>query len=238
MSGDKISHYSEQLKYIELGSAYLSPIEKLELTKLLPKTRLCMHYGLTEASRSTFIEFNSSKEYLNTVGIASPNVSIKILDSVGKDVGYDTEGEICINGPHVARKFINCNNKDMFHNEYFRTGDIGSISKEGHINLLGRSKELINVGGKKLSPMEVEDKINSLNKGLEAACIGVNDPNGILGEVVKAFIVKEPNLDISINYIDNYLKEHLEGYKVPVFYEWISKLPKTSSGKLQRQKLK
>ena len=238
MSDSRISHFSKQLKYIELGSAYLSPEEKIELTEFLPNTRLCMHYGLTEASRSTFIEFNSETSYLQTIGRASPNVYIKILDTNGKEVSRGSEGEICITGPHVARDYVNANYEDLFYNDYFRTGDIGSISEEGYIRLLGRSKELINVGGKKVSPMEIEDKITAFNKNLEAACIGVDDPNGILGEVVKAFIVKDRKSSISLTDISNYLKEHLEGYKLPVIYEWIPELPKTSSGKLQRQKLK
>ena len=60
MSGNKLAEYSNQLNYIEFGSAYMSAEDKMALTKLFPKTRLCMHYGLTEASRSTFMEFNSS----------------------------------------------------------------------------------------------------------------------------------------------------------------------------------
>ncbi len=237
MSGNKLAEYSNQLNYIELGSAYMSSEEKMSLTKLFPKTRLCMHYGLTEASRSTFMEFNSSKNYLNTIGKPSPNVTIDIFDEKGNKLSNEEEGEICIKGDHVSREYLNMERSGLFYGEYYRTGDIGIIKKNEHIIFKGRSKEIINIGGKKLSPIEVEDKIKEFDPELEAVCIGIPDFQGILGEVVKAFVVKGNSI-CDFKEIDHFLKNKLEKYKVPVQYEWINEIPKTRSGKIQRQKLK
>lgn len=237
MSGNKLAEYSNQLNYIELGSAYMSPEDKMELVDLFPKTRLCMHYGLTEASRSTFMEFNTSIDYLDTIGKSSPNVTINIFDKKGNKLSKEEEGEICIKGNHVSRKYLNIDKKDLFYGEYFRTGDIGLINRKDYIVLKGRLNEIINVGGKKLSPMEVEGKIKGFDSELEAVCIGISDANGILGEVVKAFVVKGNSI-CDLEEIDSFLKKKLEMYKVPVEYEWINEIPKTSSGKIQRQKLK
>jgi long-chain acyl-CoA synthetase len=198
---------------------------------------LCMHYGLTEASRSTFMEFNSSKNYLNTIGKPSPNVIIDIFDENGNKLSNEEEGEICIKGDHVSREYWNIDTNDLFYGEYFRTGDIGLINKNEYIILKGRSKEIINIGGKKLSPIEVEDKIKEFDPELEAVCIGIPDLQGILGEVVKAFVVKGNSI-CDFEEIDHFLKNKLEKYKVPVKYEWINEVPKTASGKIQRQKLK
>ena len=237
MSGNKLAEYSNQLNYIEFGSSYMSAVDKMELTKLFPNTRLCMHYGLTEASRSTFMEFNTSKDYLNTIGKSSPNVIINIFDENGNKLSKEKEGEICIKGDHVSRKYLNVERNDLFYGEYLRTGDIGLINKKDYIVLKGRSKEIINIGGKKLSPVEVEDKIKEFDPELEAVCIGITDEQGILGEVVKAFVVKGNSI-CDFEEIDDFLKKKLEKYKVPVEYEWIKEVPKTSSGKIQRQKLK
>ena len=237
MSGNKLAEYSNQLNYIELGSAYMSAEDKMELTELFPNTRLCMHYGLTEASRSTFMEFNTSKDYLDTIGKSSPNVIINIFDEKGNKLAKEQEGEICIKGDHVSRKYLNVDMNDLFYGEYFRTGDIGLISKKDYIVFKGRLKEIINVGGKKLSPIEVEEKIKELDPELEAVCIGIPDVQGILGEVVKAFIVKGSSV-CDLEEIDYFLKNELEKFKVPVEYEWINEVPNTSSGKIQRQKLK
>jgi long-chain acyl-CoA synthetase len=237
MSGNKLAEYSNQLNYIEFGSAYMSAEDKMSLTKLFPKTRLCMHYGLTEASRSTFMEFNSSRNYLDTIGKPSPNVIIDIFDENGNKLSKEEEGEICIKGDHVSREYLNIETNDLFYGEYFRTGDLGLINNKGFIVLKGRSKEIINIGGKKLSPIEVEDKIKEFDPELEAVCIGIPDLQGILGEVVKAFVVKGNSI-YDFEEIDDFLKNKLEKYKVPVEYEWINEVPKTASGKIQRQKLK
>ena len=237
MAGNKLAEYSEKLNYIEFGSAYMSEKDKISITKLFPKTRLCMHYGLTEASRSTFIEFNSTKNYLNTIGKPTSNVEINIFDKNGNKLIHGEEGEICIKGEHVSKEFLNINKTDVFYGEYFRSGDIGLINNKGYIVLKGRSKDLINIGGKKLSPIEVEDKIKELDSELEAVCIGIPDPQGVLGEVVKAFIIKGSSKH-NFEEIDVFLKRNLEKYKVPLEYVWINEIPKTSSGKIERYKLK
>lgn len=236
MSGNRLADFEGQLKYIELGSAYMSSKDKEAMMQLFPNTRICMHYGLTEASRSTFMEFHSDREHLGTIGKASPKVSIGIFDELGNRLDCAKEGEICIQGNHVTIGYLDYSDTNLFYNGYFRTGDIGRIDNNGYIYLKGRYKEIINVGGKKLSPVEVESKIQELNPVLESACVGIEDPKGILGEVVKAYIVKN-NAVTTFEDIDNFLKSKLESYKVPVAYEWIDEIPKTKSGKIQRQKL-
>jgi long-chain acyl-CoA synthetase len=211
--------------------------DKQVLMQLFPKTKICMHYGLTEASRSTFIEFHSNSSFLESIGLASPNVEISIKDELGNTKNPGDEGEICIKGDHVTLGYLNKPKSEFFFDDYFRTGDIGSMDRQGYVYLKGRYKEIINVGGKKLSPIEVESKIQEFDPLLESACVGVKDPDGILGEVVKAYIVKNNSLKNFVE-INDFLKTKLDSYKVPVEYEWIEEIPKTKSGKIQRQKLK
>src|SRR5438093_1298245 len=80
LCGEQFGEFAAQLRYIEIGSAPMPIEEKRRLMELFPKTRICMHYGLTEASRSAFIEFHSSKERLHSIGRSSPNVRIRIVD--------------------------------------------------------------------------------------------------------------------------------------------------------------
>ena len=159
------------------------------------------------------------------------------IDKNGNKLPKEEEGEICIKGDHISREYLNIEMSDLFFGEYFRTGDIGLINKKDYIVLKGRLKEIINIGGKKLSPIEVEDKIKEFDPELEAVCIGIPDTQGVLGEVVKAFVVKGNSI-YDFEEIDNFLKKKLEKYKIPLEYEWINEVPKTSSGKIQRQKLK
>lgn len=226
MSRDKIRNYADQLKYIEIGSSFMSVEDKKMLMEWLPSTRICMHYGLTEASRSAFMEFHEYAENLSSIGKAAPNVDIRIID-----------GEICVKGEHVTRSYWNESPERIaqdFHGDYFRTGDSGWMDEDEHIYIKGRIKEMINVGGEKVSPMEVEDVLNAIPQIKESACCAM--PDKVMGEVVEAFIVeKEPITDAEIMEI---IKPQLENYKWPKRIQRIAAIPKTSSGKIQRLQLK
>ena len=240
MSGRKIGQFANQLKYIEIGSSFMSIEDKELLCELLPNTRICMHYGLTEASRSAFMEFHSEHDKLSTAGKASPNVEVKIFDAEGNEQPTGAEGEVCVKGEHVTCSYWNETPERFakdFYSGYFRTGDAGCLDEDGYIHLKSRIKEMINVGGKKVSPMEVEDILNTIPGIEDCACVAMPDPEGVMGELVKAFIVcKDENLTDAA--IVEALKPKLEVYKLPAVIERIDAIPKTASGKVQRLKLK
>ena len=239
MSGKYIGKFADQLKFIEIGSSFMPVEDKELLMSLLPKTRICMHYGSTEASRSAFMEFHTYKDNLLSIGKASPNVEIKIFTSQGTPAALGEEGEVCVKGEHVTCSYWNETPERFasdFYDGYFRTGDCGTMDAEGNIYLKSRIKEMINVGGKKVSPMEVEDILNTIPGIKESACIGIPDPGIVLGEVVKAFIVADDNLNDE--EIIQQLRPQLEVYKLPVEIERINAIPKTGSGKIQRLSLK
>lgn len=239
MSGKYIGKFADQLKFIEIGSSFMPIEEKQLLMDLLPNTRLCMHYGSTEASRSAFMEFHTYKDNLLSAGHASPNCDIKIYSPEGKPLPLGEEGEVCVMGEHVTTSYWNESPERFasdFYDGYFRTGDCATMDADGNIYLKSRIKEIINVGGKKVSPMEVEDILNAIPGVLESACIGITDPGVVLGEVVKAFVVADDGL--TNEEIMEQLRPQLEVYKLPVIIERISSIPKTSSGKIQRLSLK
>lgn len=238
LSGEKLFEYANQIKYIEIGSAPMCLDDKLELLEKMPKTRICMHYGLTEASRSTFLEFHEDRDNLLSIGKPSPNTSIKIFNSEGVEVQSCEKGEICVLSDAVCSGYLNneTSNNNLFYGAYLRTGDLGQYINSKYIVLCSRIKELINVGGKKVSPIEVEDALKSIKNIEDCACVGIND--NILGEVVKAYIVSKDANQLSKEYLTESLSSKLESYKIPVEYEFIEKIPKTSSGKIQRNMLK
>lgn len=237
MSGEKISQFAGQLKYIEIGSAFMSLENKQKLMSLLPNTRICMHYGLTEASRSAFISFHDDIDHLMTAGRPSPNTEVAVFSEQGNRLGKNEDGEICVKGGHVCSEYWGLPKEEFqkdFFDGYFRTGDWGHIDEDGYIHLISRKKEIINVGGKKVSPIEVEEVLNELEGIRESACVGVHDD--VLGEVVKAFCVCSK--DVDFEEVKKMMMKKLEGYKIPTFFEIIERLPKTQNGKLQRLSLK
>ena len=238
MSGEKIAEYAHQLKYIELGSAYFSPEDKEHLAELFPNTRIAMHYGLTEASRSAFMEFHEDAANIASVGKASPYTLICTFDENGIMLSEGQEGEICVKGEHVTTGYINTSATDIFYGDgYFRTGDVGTINADGYITLKSRIKELINVGGKKVAPTEVDEQLLKIEGIVDCACVAAKDPEGVLGEIVKAYIVKSEGAEITFEQIAEQLQGKLESYKLPIQYEWIDVIPRTANGKIQRNLL-
>ena len=239
LSGRRIARFADQLRYIEIGSAPLPVEDKRLLIEMFPNTRLCMHYGLTEASRAMFSEFHTNVNNLETIGRpASPLVEACVLDDEGNGLADGVDGEICVCGNMVTRSYFNPDdNESSFHGKWFRTGDWGHRGDDGNFYLTGRKKELINVGGEKVSPATIEDAICSLDYIADCACIAVPDANGVLGEVPKAFLVAKGD-KVDIEVIKGELSHLLPPHEIPVQWEWIDSIPRTASGKIQRLKLK
>jgi len=242
LSGDRIGEFADQLRFIEIGSAPMDMKMKHKLMELLPNTRICMHYGLTEASRSCFIEFHADKDKLASVGKAAPNVKVKIMDENRQELPNGSEGSIFISGEHVMKEYLNIPDltEKVLKDGWLDSGDFASIDEDGYIYLKGRKKEVINIGGRKVCPDEIEGFLNHIDFIVDSACVGVPDPLGISGEAIKAFIVLDNNNEkaFSKTEVISNLRDKVEPYKIPTLYETIEKIPRTASGKMQRQLLK
>ena len=239
-SGTRIAKYAPQIRYIEIGSAAMPIESKRELCELFPTTRICHHYGLTEASRSTFMEYHESlaADDLKTIGReVSDKVWIKVLGDDGREMPIGESGEICVKGNMVMKGYFKAEETaKAYFGDYFRTGDEGFRGVNGNLYLVSRKKEIINVGGKKVSPVEVEDAIIAL--GVEdCVVVGVPDPNGVLGEVPKCYVL-QGGTSRSFEDIQAALCGKLEPYKIPLLWDWVVQIPKTTSGKKQRLQMK
>ena len=147
-------------------------------------------------------------------------VAIKIFDENGMEVPQGESGEICIRGNMVMKGYFKPEETSVaYFGEYFRTGDEGYRASNGNLYLVSRKKELINVGGKKVSPVEIEDEIIALGVQ-DCVVVGMPDPDGILGEAPKAYVLKSGTL-LSFDQIRARIACKLEPYKIPVAWEWI-----------------
>ncbi|MCT4349494.1 MULTISPECIES: class I adenylate-forming enzyme family protein [Vibrio] len=235
MSKNRITKYASQLNYIEFGSAHLSPEDKKLLTQWFPSTHIVMHYGLTEISRAVFTHFHTDN--LDAVGHVSRGAEFVILGEDGQLLPEGEIGEIAFKAPWMLTEYYQ--NHDLtsaaFANGYFRTGDLGKHEGE-YLFLTGRLKEIINVGGKKVSPYQIEEVLNSDDGVIESACVPHADPS--MGEVVQAFIVVEPSISDEIHTLEMRLRasvaQRLPVHMRPEKYQVIDELPKTSTGKIQR----
>jgi len=240
-TGNKITSFADQLRYLELGSALMTVREKEVLMSLLPSTHIFMHYGLTECSRATFLSFRKDKNYLDSVGKPAPLVTVKIISDSGVSLSAGEVGEICVNGPMKMHSYWKNTlaNENAFDNEgWLRTGDLGSLNQDGYLFLHGRLKEMINVGGRKVFPAEIDKLLENLPAVKECVCVGIPDPRGIANEVIVACIVlNNEHCFLDEEEVKRYLINHVERYKIPSMYVYIQEIPRTLSGKIQRHKL-
>jgi len=230
-----------RLRYVEIGSAPMPAAHKRALMELLPQTQLWMHYGLTEASRSAFIEFHRHRERLDSVGLPAPGVRFRVRTEQGAEAGEGEPGLLWISGDHVSPGYWDDPELSgrIFRDGWMCTGDVAHVGRDGFVVLHGRKDDMINVGGYNVSPDEVERVLGDHPGVLEAACVGVADPREIAGQVVKAFLVARAGRDRAASEeLSAWVAARLEAYKIPVQYQWMDALPRTSSGKLIRARLR
>jgi long-chain acyl-CoA synthetase len=228
-----------QIDVIELGSAFMSPPQKAALLEIFPRARVCMHYGLTEASRSTFLEFRSESHKLDTVGKASPNVTVEIRDANFRPCQVGEQGEIVVRGGHVTVGYFLDEERTraaFTEDGAFRTGDFGFMDEEGYVHFLGRKDELINKGGIKISPLELEDKLREAYPELDFCVVGVPDPEGLAGEVpVMAYVAAA---ELSLGDVLAALAQKVERSKLPSAIARVDSIPRTANGKPMRRVLR
>ena len=145
----------------------------------------------------------------------------------------EDRGEVVIQGPNVMHGYRNNPeaNASAFSDGWFRTGDQGFIDSGGYLNLTGRLKELINRGGEKISPLEVDAVLAQHPAIAEAICFGVPDPK--YGEEVHAAVVLKG--DATQEEIQAFCQKHLIDFKVPKVVHFVDDLPRTATGKVQRR---
>jgi long-chain acyl-CoA synthetase len=229
-----------QLKQMVVDSEPLPPPMAQDLLAALPDLDLVVYYGLTEASRSTFLRLREvAPERHATVGKAAPNVRVSIADTDGSDLGIGREGEVRIAGAHIARGYWRQAEEQaqVFRNGWVMTGDLGVLDSEGFLRLTGRLKDQINVGGAKVAASEVEAALRDLDGIKDVAVIGIPDPQGQTGEAVAAAVVPS-SADLSEKDIQARCTERLEPFMRPRVIRFVKAIPRAETGKVLRAELR
>jgi len=230
-----LSRHASRVKYIIVNSAPMEQEYIRKLLELLPNTRVYMYYGLTEASRSSYICYNDHRDQQVTVGRPTPGADICV--GVPSAPVVNEIGEILIRGPHLTSGYWGMDSSEYFLDGWFRTSDLGIIDSDGFLTWKGRLKEQINIDGLKLTPTEVETVLMEHERVKDSAVVGAPDPH--TGECIVAFVVPngEPSKALEIE-LRKYCKLRLEIYKVPTRIIFVDEIPRTDTGKTQRMSLK
>ncbi|KAK9368352.1 hypothetical protein V1509DRAFT_623827 [Lipomyces kononenkoae] len=198
-------------------------------------------YAMTEASHQmTSNELPPGVRKPGSVGKAQGSVSVKILDSNGDEVGVGQEGEICVKGENVTKGYRNnkaANETSYTRTGYFRTGDQGKMDADGFVFITGRIKELINRGGEKISPVELDGVLLEHSAVAEAVTFGV--PDEMYGQEVQAAVVVKAGMEdkVTEKELREFMASRVAKFKVAKKIYFTKEMPKTATGKIQRSKI-
>jgi acyl-CoA synthetase (AMP-forming)/AMP-acid ligase II len=223
---------AEQLRFIRSCSAALSPqtMSDIESTFGVP---ILEAYGMTEAAHQMASNpLPPAARKAGSVGCGT-QVEIAILDKEGNVLQPAAIGEVSIKGPNVFGGYEGnpSANAESFSNGWFRTGDQGYLDENGYLTLVGRIKELINRGGEKISPREIDDALLAHPAVAEAVCFGI--PDRVYGEGVAAAVVLKG--EATEKELISHCRSSLSDFKCPTRIYIMESIPRTATGKIQRR---
>lgn len=242
LSKDRLGSYDGQLDYIQLGSAPLPEDDKQHLVRILPHARLYNFYGSTEAGRSCVLEFSAVTNRENCIGRPTQNARFIVVDDDRNPIESSPEH------PGLLASAGAINMREYYHepeltaqamqNGYIYTKDLGYIGDDGLIYMLGRKDDVINFGGVKISPEEIESAVIKHEQVKDCACVPV--PDAVSGQIPKLFIALEEGVsaeDFDLRAFRSFLASALDADKQPQRIEVIDEIPRTYNGKIIRREL-
>jgi len=232
----RLFRFLNPLRICISGAAAL-PVKVIEIFEDKFKVPLLEGYGLTEASPVVSINPLDSKRKPGSVGLPLPGINVRVIDD-NKNTLFGEAGELLVKGDNVMKGYYNLDKASLkvLEDGWLYTGDIAKIDDEGYIYIIDRKKDLIIVRGQNVYPREVEEALYLSSHVAEACVVGIKDEHK--GEVPKAFIaLKEKNSIDEVGLI-HFTREHIASYKVPKVIEFMDSLPKSSTGKILRRKLR
>jgi acyl-CoA synthetase (AMP-forming)/AMP-acid ligase II len=229
---DKRPPGCERLRFVRSCSSALAPAQ-MELMEDRFGVPVLEAYGMTEASHQMASNpLPPDRRVPGSVGRGT-GVDIAILDDGGNELAAGASGEVAVRGPNVIDGYENNPqaNASSFTQGWFRTGDLGVLDADGYLRLLSRIKELINRGGEKIAPREIDEVLEAHPAVKEAVSFGV--PHPTWGEEVGAAVVL--NEPVTEKDLLAFVRSRLADFKVPRHLHIVDSIPKTPTGKIQRR---
>ncbi len=244
---DKFPEILGKLRYIEVGAGSLTIRQRREVTSLLPNTQFFNTWGSSETGGVLFTDVNAvvgDDEKVACIGKVLPGRpanTVQVLDMEDKPIARsDREhpGRLVITGDMVMSGYYGREEqtREALHGNSLYTNDLVYTDEEGYVYMLGRIDDIINVGGEKVSPIEVENIACQYEGIRECACIGVPDPDEVLGQIPVLYVA--PNSAYNEDELKVYLSKRMERYKLPLAYEKVSELPRNRMKKIDRKAMR
>ncbi len=242
---DKFSEVVGRLKKIEVSAGSLSVEQRKTLVKRLPDTSIINTWGSSETGGAIFLDVSdvvkNHPDKIGALGKPIDGVEVRTIDEEGNIFNSDKfrPGRMCIRGDMQMSGYWNKPEltRSTIRDGWLVTGDMIYKDDDGYIYMLGRADDMINVGGEKVSPVEIENVAGEYEYISECACIGVEDPEKVLGYVPVLFVVTKSSL-YSEMALRKLLSQKLERFKIPVSVIEVLELPRNAMLKIDRNALK
>ncbi|HPW18351.1 MAG TPA: AMP-binding protein [Candidatus Aminicenantes bacterium] len=229
-----------KLRYVTQAGGAMAPAVQKEVVEAFAPAPLFVMYGATEASaRLSYLDPRELHRKWGSIGKAIANVDLFVADGQGRPLPAGEEGEIVARGSNLMSGYWNHpeETEKVLKNGLYFTGDIGRMDEEGFLYVVGRTKDMIKIGGNRVSAKEIEEALHEHPGIVEAAVVGV--PDEVLGEAPKAIlVVKKEAADGILEELPSFLQKRLAVYKIPKNYEIRDSLPKNEAGKVLKLKLR
>ena len=223
------------LRYVTQAGGGMAPEVIRRVMDALPGKEIFIMYGQTEAApRVTWLPPERLAEKVGSIGIPVPGVTITVGDDKGVEVPTGEVGEIVVSGPNVMLGYWNnsVDEEGVLKNGRLFTGDLARRDEEEYIYVVSRKKEIMKVGGNRVSAKEIEERILENESVLEAAVFPVKDD--ILGEAITAAIVLKKGCTLTEKDVQDHCKQRLAMHKAPKHVRFCDALPKYQSGKVNK----
>jgi non-ribosomal peptide synthetase component E (peptide arylation enzyme) len=226
------------LRIVVSGGAS-APVETIRAWRRIAPGALLELLGMLETGYQAYTRPTDDPERVaGSVGHPASRMGLKLVDADGREVTRGEEGDICADGPSVHLGYHNnpaANAEAFLPDGWFRSGDLGMIDADGNLRIVGRLKEMINRGGKKFFPREIEEILYTHPQVLYAAIVGI--PDARLGERNCLCLVPRAGETPTLEGLVGFLGDSVATYKLPERLELFSQFPFTPTGKIQRHAL-
>jgi fatty-acyl-CoA synthase len=233
------AHDVSSLRWAIGGGEKTPEVRIRAFSEFFENARYIDAYGLTESvGGDTFMETGREIEKIGSTGRAIAHVEIEIRDDAGNRLAHGENGEICLRGPKITKGYWKDPQKtaSTFFGDWFRTGDVGYLDKDGFLYLTDRKKDMIISGGENIASSEVERVIYELPQVREVAVIGV--PDDRWGEKPVAIVVLAEGARLAMPDLTDHCRARLAGFKVPKQLILRDSLPRNPSGKVLKRILR
>lgn len=228
-----------RLRYVTQAGGAMHPETIAWAREAFAPARLFVMYGQTEATaRLSYLPPERAEDKRGSIGRGLSNVALRVVDDAGRELPPGETGQLIARGESITPGYFQDPEETaaVFKDGWLWTGDLGHRDADGFVFLTGRAKEILKIGGHRVNALEIEQALATHPEVVETAVVGV--PDDVQGEVPIAFVVVKPGAAPEVGALLRHARQALAPYKVPKDVVFVSKLPRTGSGKVARAELR